>query len=26
VVRDGDSIHWGNQPGALVSRVQIGPA
>jgi FHA domain len=26
VVRDGDLIHWGNQPGALVSRVQIGPA
>jgi hypothetical protein len=26
VVRDGDSIHWGSQPGALVSRVQIGPA
>jgi len=25
-VRDGDLIHWGNQPGALVSRVQIGPA
>jgi len=26
VVRDGDLIRWGNQPGALVSRVQIGPA
>ena len=26
VVRDGDVIRWGNQPGALVSRVQIGPA
>jgi len=26
VVRDGDLICWGNQPGALVSRVQIGPA
>ena len=26
VVRNGDLIHWGNQPGALVSRVQIGPA
>jgi hypothetical protein len=25
VVRDGDLIRWGNQPGALVSRVQIGP-
>jgi hypothetical protein len=24
VVRDGDLIRWGNQPGALVSRVQIG--
>jgi len=26
VVRDGDMIRWGSQPGALVSRVQIGPA
>jgi hypothetical protein len=26
VVRDGDLIRWGSQPGALVSRVQIGPA
>src|SRR5215831_4151008 len=26
VVRDGDLIRWGGQPGALVSRVQIGPA
>ena len=26
VVRDGDVIRWGSQPGALVSRVQIGPA
>jgi hypothetical protein len=26
VVRDGDLISWGSQPGALVSRVQIGPA
>ncbi len=26
VVRDGDLIRWGNQPGALVSRVQIVPA
>jgi hypothetical protein len=26
VVGDGDLIRWGNQPGALVSRVQIGPA
>jgi len=26
VVRDGNSIHWGVQPGAMVSRVQIGPA
>ena len=26
VVRDGDLIRWGNQPGALVSRVQVGPA
>ncbi|MBO0818211.1 MAG: FHA domain-containing protein [Actinobacteria bacterium] len=26
VVRDGDLIRWGNQPGALVSRVQLGPA
>jgi len=26
VVRDGDLIRWGNQPGAVVSRVQIGPA
>jgi FHA domain len=26
VVRDGDLIRWGNQLGALVSRVQIGPA
>jgi len=25
VVRDSDLIRWGNQPGALVSRVQIGP-
>jgi hypothetical protein len=25
VVSDGDLIRWGNQPGALVSRVQIGP-
>ena len=25
VVRDGDVIRWGSQPGALVSRVQIGP-
>ena len=25
VVRDGDLIRWGNQPGALVSRVQIVP-
>jgi hypothetical protein len=24
VVRDGDLIRWGSQPGALVSRVQIG--
>jgi hypothetical protein len=26
VIRDGDLIRWGNQPGALVSRVQVGPA
>jgi hypothetical protein len=26
VVRDGDVIRWGNQPGALESRIQIGPA
>ena len=26
VVSDGDLIRWGGQPGALVSRVQIGPA
>lgn len=26
VVRDGDLIRWGNQPGALVSQVQIDPA
>jgi hypothetical protein len=26
VVRDGDLIRWGSQPGALVSRAQIGPA
>jgi hypothetical protein len=26
VVRDGDLIRWGNQSGALVSQVQIGPA
>jgi hypothetical protein len=26
VVRDGDLISWGSQPGALVSRVQIGSA
>ena len=26
VVRDGDLIRWGDQPGALASRVQIGPA
>jgi FHA domain-containing protein len=25
VIRDGDLIRWGNQPGALVSRVQIVP-
>ena len=25
-VRDGDVIRWGSQPGALVSRVHIGPA
>ena len=24
VIRDGDSIGWGTQPGALVSRVEIG--
>jgi hypothetical protein len=26
VVRDGDLIRWGSQPGALVSRVQNGPS
>jgi pSer/pThr/pTyr-binding forkhead associated (FHA) protein len=26
VIRDGDLIRWGSQPGALVSRVQIGRA
>jgi pSer/pThr/pTyr-binding forkhead associated (FHA) protein len=24
VIRDGDSLGWGTQPGALVSRVEIG--
>jgi FHA domain len=24
VIRDGDSIGWGTQPGALISRVEIG--
>jgi hypothetical protein len=26
VVREGDLIRWGSGPGALVSRIQIGPA